>query len=91
MIASMMNARNLVALLIATLPLAAPAGELTVEQIMADADWLGNGELRVLAGRVLHRYDLETGTLLRSRFELDNGELFNLMFWLTPLVGFIAI
>lgn len=42
MIAGMMNARNLAALLLAVLPLAAPAQELTLEQIMADADWLGN-------------------------------------------------
>jgi hypothetical protein len=42
MMAGMINARFLFVLLVAALPSYAPAEELTLEQIMADTDWLGN-------------------------------------------------
>jgi dipeptidyl aminopeptidase/acylaminoacyl peptidase len=77
MIAGMMNARNLVALLLAALPLAAPAEELTLEQIMADADWLGNAPQGAFWGADSHTAFFEQkrqGSKLKDLYSVDTND-----------------
>ena len=77
MIAGMRNAGNLAALLLAALPLAAPAEELTVEQIMADADWLGNAPENAFWGadsRAAFFEQKRQGSKLRDLFSVDTTD-----------------
>jgi dipeptidyl aminopeptidase/acylaminoacyl peptidase len=74
MIAGMMNARTLAALALAALPLAAPAQDLTLEQIMADADWLGNAPDDAFWGadsRTAYFEQKRQGSKLRDLFSVD--------------------
>jgi dipeptidyl aminopeptidase/acylaminoacyl peptidase len=77
MIASMMNARTLAALLLAALPLAAPAQDLTLRQIMADADWLGNAPADAFWGadnRTAYFEQKRQGSKLRDLFSVDTTD-----------------
>lgn len=77
MIAGMINARNLAALLLAALPLAAPAAELTLEQIMADADWLGNAPENAFWGpdnRKVYFEQKRQGSKLKDLFAVDTTD-----------------
>jgi dipeptidyl aminopeptidase/acylaminoacyl peptidase len=77
MIAGMMNARNLAALLLAALPLGAPAAELTLEQIMADADWLGNAPEDAFWGadnRTAYFEQKRQGSRLTDLYSVDTAD-----------------
>lgn len=77
MIAGMKNARNLLVLLLAALPLSAPAQELTLEQIMADPDWLGNAPENAFWGSDNHTVYFQQkrqGSTLRDLFSVDSRD-----------------
>ena len=77
MIAGMKNFRCLGALLLAALPLAAPAGELTLEQIMADADWLGNAPQDAYWGadnRTVYFEQKRQGSKLKDLYSIDTRD-----------------
>lgn len=77
MIAGMNTARNLLALLLAAIPLAAPAQELTLEQIMADPDWLGNAPENAFWGsdnRTVYFQQKRTGSTLRDLYAVDSRD-----------------
>ncbi len=74
MIAGMKTARNLAVLLVAALPSLAPAAELTLEQIMADADWLGNEPEQPFWGadnRTAYFQQKRAGSELKDLYSVD--------------------
>ena len=77
MIAGMNNARNLLVLLLAALPLTAPAQELSLEQIMADPDWLGNAPENAFWGsdnQTVFFQQKRSGSTLRDLYSVDSRD-----------------
>ena len=77
MMAGMKTTRQLAVLLLAALPYAAPAAELTIEQIMADADWLGNapeGAYWDPDSRTAYFEQKRPGSKLKDLFSVDTSD-----------------
>ena len=77
MIAGMNNARNLLVLLLAAAPCTAPAQELTLEQIMADPDWLGNAPENAFWGsdnQTVFFQQKRNGSTLRDLYSVDSRD-----------------
>ena len=72
-----MNARNLFVLLAVALPTLAPAQDLTLEQIMADPDWLGNPPEAAFWGPDNHTAYFtrkRQGSTLKDLYSLDTRD-----------------
>ena len=72
-----MHARNLVLLMLAAIPQLAPAEELTLKKIMADADWLGNAPQSAYWGpdnRTVYFQQKRQGSKLRDLFSVDTAD-----------------
>ena len=72
-----MKIRNLSLLLIAALPTLAPAQDLTLEQIMADPDWLGNQPENAFWGADNHTVFFEQkrqGSKLKDLYAVDSND-----------------
>ena len=72
-----MKIRNLFLLLIAALPTLAPAQDLTLEQIMANPDWLGNQPENAFWGADNHTVFFEQkrqGSKLKDLYAVDSND-----------------